>query len=178
MSVSHAHKYAMTRAPVLGHISPVTGARTFIPMCFHLIVYIPLRRLSPHSICIVARILCKQSRICYAWPVFTEPTGPIRHVRSQRVCAFEEWCSRLSIASVFIMSLCLSSSPSVYSLTCIGSPICALLQNTRFHSTPFAARRFVTTALSCASKEPRVCTDWDFHVDSYEECRLLGCGVV
>jgi hypothetical protein len=55
MSVSHARKYVITSGPVLGHISPVTGARTFVPMRFHLIVYIPLRRLSPSSICIVAR---------------------------------------------------------------------------------------------------------------------------
>jgi hypothetical protein len=54
-------------------------------MCFHLIVYIPLRRLSPYSICIVARGFCANNRVsAYAWPVFTEPNGPIRHRQRKR----------------------------------------------------------------------------------------------
>jgi hypothetical protein len=54
-------------------------------MCFHLIVYIPLRRLSPYCICIVARGFCANNRVStYAWPVFTEPNGPIRHRQRKR----------------------------------------------------------------------------------------------
>jgi hypothetical protein len=80
-------KYIITSGFNLGHISPPlhTGAWNGGPMCFHLIVYIPFRRLSPYGICIVARGFCANNRVsAYAWPVFTEPNGPIRHRQRKR----------------------------------------------------------------------------------------------
>jgi hypothetical protein len=79
----YATKYIIKRGPDLGHISLVG------PMCFHLIVYIPLRRISRRSICTVARGFYANNCVSmYAWPVFTKPTGPIRHRKrkSIRLC--------------------------------------------------------------------------------------------
>lgn len=141
MSVSHARKYVITSGPVLGHISPVTGARTFVPMRFHLIVYIPLRRLSPSSICIVARGFYANSCVS-AMPdrYLLSPPAQLDIYDVRDCVRWEKWCSRLSIASVFIISLCLSWSPAVYNLTSIASLIAC------YRKDVSAARMLAVTA--------------------------------
>jgi hypothetical protein len=148
MSVSHARKYVITSGPVLGHISPVTGARTFVPMCFHLIVYIPLRRLSPSSICIVARGFYANSCVSVMPDRYLLSPPAQLDISDVRDCVrWEKWCSRLSIASVFIISLWLSWSPAVYNLTSIASLIAC------YRKDVSAARMLsVTECLSTSEK--------------------------
>lgn len=116
-------------------------------MCFHLIVYIPLCRLSPHSICIVARGFCANNRVsAYAWPVFTEPTGPIRHRKRKRNTENDVILSQCRPFSLYIFT---SSDLSAFQ-----SPT-SFSKRYRFYSTRCSNLTWIVSPYRSASEKSR-----------------------